>query len=194
MSCVRMYLSVLYRRFDADETMGLHKFLVLQTLRFVVDAFAHGNGIATQKSLGSSGTTKGNNTMLGMLVSEVPEASEFEAAFEDATGSTGDRTGKRGGWTLGRHMDRLTASSLAGDKKRGGVAGRSAFKLGRIEATTPKYSCTSVMHMKDIEEPPDIPLAAVVLAAHECSLRIVTLAQLTIKSRLQNQCEATSTF
>ena len=28
-------------------------------------------------------------------VSEVPEASEFEAA--DATGSTGDRTGKRGG-------------------------------------------------------------------------------------------------
>ena len=96
-------LRFMYRRFDADADNGATQIFgnIMQTLsRFVVDAFAHGNGVATQKSLGSSGTTKGNNTMLGMLVSEVPEASSSKQ-FRRCHRSTGDRQ-ERGGWTLGK--------------------------------------------------------------------------------------------
>ena len=37
-------------------------------------------------------------------------------------GGADDATGAQGGWTLGAHMDRLTAHALTGAKKGGGGA------------------------------------------------------------------------
>ena len=172
-------LRFLYRRFDADADAGATQIFgnIMKTLsRFVVGAFAFGNDVVTQRSGGGGGGSgtrvRGNNTMLGMLVSE---ATEVELAFDDGSGGADDATGARGGWTLGAHMDRLTAHALTGAKKGGGGTQR----LGRVNATRPKYSRTSVLHMKDTEEPPDVPLAAVVLAAHECSLGVVRALTLT---------------
>jgi hypothetical protein len=165
-----MLLRFLYRRFDADADTGASQIFgnIMKTLsRFVVDAFAYGEGVATQHS--SSSSTKGSSGI------RVTEATEAEMPFEDDSGGTDDMLGGRGGWTLGAHMDRLTAQALAVAKK--GRVG--AQRLGRVDDTLPLYCSTSVLQMKDSTEPPDVHLAAVVLAAHECSLGIVRSLALT---------------
>ena len=176
-------LRFLYRHFDADADAGATQIFgnIMKTLsRFIVDAFAYGQRVAKQDTSVNSASPSTSSTMLGVLVSE---SSEVDTAFDNVVGSIGDRSTNassrfEGGWTLGAHMDDLTAQALAGSNGSG-AGGRVAQWLKRVSASAPRYTGIKVLHMKDSEEPPKLSLAVVVLAAHECILGIVHALTLT---------------